>query len=160
MENIDDLQSNLPLPENLDAILVKSKVDLEAKIEEQTRGIMFRSRANWVEYGERSSKYFFSFEKSRYNAKTSSVLIDKSIEYREDADILRLEKTYYQQLYARDDRCSFNLTNESDVKVPEMEHNLQGCPITKKELGIAIKSMKIIRLQVVMESRLNLQNFL
>ena len=44
------------------------KKDIEIILEEKTRGAMIRSWANWVEWGEKTSKYFLNLEKHNYNS--------------------------------------------------------------------------------------------
>ena len=39
-------------------------------VEEQKNGAKIRSRAKWVEEGERCSKYFYSLEKKNYSNNT------------------------------------------------------------------------------------------
>ena len=69
-EIVSELESRQPLIEAECTILEKAKSDLNDKLLERTRGIMFRSKANWYEFGEKGSKYFLGLEKDRYNAKT------------------------------------------------------------------------------------------
>ena len=38
---------------------------------------MFRSKVKWYEEGEKNTKYFYSLEKARYNAKTCYKIIDE-----------------------------------------------------------------------------------
>lgn len=55
----------LPLKEQLDLI----NVEIEQLNQEKTKGCMMRSKMNWLEYGEKSSAYFFSLEQRNYNRK-------------------------------------------------------------------------------------------
>ena len=45
------------------------KQDIEDIKRIKTEGIMLRSKAKWIEYGEKNSKYFFNLEKRNYNMK-------------------------------------------------------------------------------------------
>ena len=87
-------------------ILEQSRAELEVKLEDRTRGLIFRSKANWYELGEKGTRYFLNLEKSKYNAKTCYSLmgpdgqtIDNQIE------ILNAQKDYYQDLYKEDPWC-------------------------------------------------------
>ena len=143
LEIVGDLEENLPLPEEQDLLLVKTKLDLESLIEENTKGIIFRSRVQWTEYGGKNSKYFFNLEKSRYNAKTCSLLIgENNQEHTEDDDILKLLREYYANFYSSDQRVSFDIENEFNVHVNDEQQKLQSLPITPAELANAIKTMK------------------
>ena len=46
-------------------LLNEAKEILEHFYDEKTRGIIIRARARWHEHGERSSKYFFKFGKTK-----------------------------------------------------------------------------------------------
>ena len=142
MEKIDDLEKQLPLPQAQDEILIQSKIELDQKIDEHTRGIIFRSRAKWVELGEKSSKYFFNLEKARYNAKTSTILLDEEgTEYTNDQDILEMERRYYQELYDIDNTVKFDLKNIYGVTVSEVEFNKQGRDLEIHEIKVAINEL-------------------
>ena len=68
-EIVSGYESNLPLNREDMNLYEESKAELEEKSLERIRGVMFRSKVKWYEEGEKSSKYFFSLEKARYNAK-------------------------------------------------------------------------------------------
>ena len=71
---------------------------------------MFRCKANWYEYGEKSSKYFYSLEKAKYNAKTCYKLInDQNQVLHNPQDILQEQREYYAKLYDIDQDVNFNL---------------------------------------------------
>ena len=69
-ERVNELEANLPLNKTEDELLQETKNDLEEKLYDKVKGMIFRSKARWYEQGEKNTKYFFSLEKSRYNAKT------------------------------------------------------------------------------------------
>ena len=143
LESIKELESNLPLQEKDDIILMKTKRDLNQLVDENTKGIIFRSRANWCEYGVKSSRYFFNLEKSKYNSKTCQLLIDEQgTQHTSDDEILRLAHKHYCTLYKRDNNCKFTLQNVFDVKVPEEEKCKQSGDIQDCEILTAIKGLK------------------
>lgn len=61
LEALED-SGNLANPEDL----VKVKMDLDEISMIKTRGAMVRSKANWAENGERSTKYFLGLGKRNY----------------------------------------------------------------------------------------------
>ena len=74
--------------------MVDTKNELEQKIFDRTKGVIFRSKAKWHELGEKSSKYFFSLEKAKYNAKTCNKLLDTNgEEIVGDMDIISIKGT-------------------------------------------------------------------
>ena len=46
---------------------VKSELENIKRV--RTKGIMLRSRANWIEFGEKNSKYFFNLAKRNHDIK-------------------------------------------------------------------------------------------
>lgn len=97
---------------------VKNKLD---KISfDWTYGACVRSKARWYEFGERSSKYFFSLEKRNYEIKciTSLIKDDKST-ITDPEKILDEQRCYYQSLYSSNNPQvkdpKFNLFFENDM---------------------------------------------
>ena len=120
-----------------------TRADLEEKTLERIQGLMFRSKAKWYEEGEKSSKYFFSLEKAKYNAKTCyKILTDEGKEVTETQEILREQMTFYEDLYKEDTNVKFTLENHYEVKVPEEIKLMQEQQITMEDLQVAIKGMK------------------
>ena len=63
-EIVNNMEQRLPLEKEEYDLLDKTKLELEEKMEEKARGIMFRSKVRWYEMGEKSTKYFFSLRES------------------------------------------------------------------------------------------------
>ena len=57
-------------------ILSETNKELELFRQRELKGIILRSKANWIENGEKSSKYFSSLEKRNYINKTVSEIIN------------------------------------------------------------------------------------
>ena len=141
-EKIDEYESNLPLSPEQDKLLQETKADLEGKQIERVKGLIFRSKVRWVEGGEKNTKYFYALEKARYNAKTCYKLIDdENREISKPAEILKLQKDFYTDLYSEDKEVKFNLFNSYNIYVPEAIKMNQDEQITMSELEIAIKGM-------------------
>ena len=79
-EKVNEYEAKLPLTKEEDELWTKTKIELEDKMLERAEGVMFRSKARWQEEGEKNTKYFFSLEKARYNAKTCFKLIQEDQE--------------------------------------------------------------------------------
>ena len=142
LEKIDEYESNFPLEEDQNKILQKSKIDLEEKLLEKARGNIFRSKVKWYEEGERNTKYFFSLEKARYNAKTCYTMItENQQEVTDTYDILNHQRHFYQNLYEKDEDVEFSLKNNSNIRVPKEIKEEQNLQITIRDLEIAIKPM-------------------
>ena len=104
--------------------------------------MMFRSKVKWYELGERSSKYFYSLEKSRYNAKTCYKIIDdEGTEICNPDAILEEQRRFYEELYMEDEDVCFNLENTYNIHVPRQIREHQCIQIAPADLEEAIKGM-------------------
>ena len=141
-EKVNDYESQLPLNKDEDKLLDETKAELEEKAMERTRSIMFRSKVQWHEEGEKSSKYFFSLEKARYNAKTCyKMLLEDGSEVQDPDRILQEQRKFYQELYDIDQDVQFSLVNHTDILVPMQIRESQNQQLEFIDLEKAIKSM-------------------
>ena len=141
-EIVNDFEANLPLNQQQDELYEKTKVDLEEKLLERAKGLIFRSKVRWYEGGEKNTKYFFSLEKARYNAKTCYKLIDeKGNETTEVQDILNMQRDFYKELYEVDDFVHFNMRNTGSKSVPKSIYEQQSQELVLTDLAVATKSM-------------------
>ena len=97
----------------MDAILREirdCRATLESIYKVKTDGCMVRARANWMEYGERNSKYFISLEKRNQKQKVITRLHSHTGQIiTKSKDILDEEKYFYQQLYSSSNPPNFNI---------------------------------------------------
>ena len=110
---------------------------------EEAEGHKIRSRAKWIEDGEKPTRYFFGLEKSRQNNNTITKLKDDTI-LTEDIEILDEARTFYQDLYTAE------LTNPLDQTwlLQQLEKSLseedkESCEgsMTEKETTEAVKEI-------------------
>ena len=87
-------------PENL-----KQRNDLENELkinrEGKVKSSILKSKANWIENGEKCSKYFCNLETKRYTEK----LLTKT------EDIMSEQKHFYENLYSKKEHLSHRKTN-------------------------------------------------
>ena len=141
-EKLNDYESRLPLNREENNLMQETRTELEELVMEKTKGIMFRSKAKWYEEGERNTKYFFSLEKAKYNAKTCyRILNEEQQEIEDPYQILEYQRNFYEKLYDRDEDVSFNLKNNYGITVPSNIKHDQDQPITQEEIQAAIKTM-------------------
>lgn len=127
-----------------------SKVDkLHTLVEEQKVGAQIRSRAKWIEEGEKCTKYFFNLEKQHCSNNTIKQLKRENGTYTtSDREILEEQHKYYKNLYD-----SENISEESmnshlkNIKMlntlSEQEAKLLEGTIKEDECKNAIDSMKL-----------------
>ena len=141
-EIVNDYESKLPLTEEEDNLLLQSKADLEEKLLEKAKGLLFRSKARWYEEGEKNTKYFYSLEKARYNAKTCfKVITEQGQEVEGSSEILEAQRIFYKDLYSEDKHVKFGMTNTLGIKVPDEIQETQELQITQQEIEKAIMQM-------------------
>ena len=103
----------------LERRILKQQLDL--LYEQKARGYQIRSRARWVEEGEKSSGYFLSLEKERQSSNRIDCLNDSSGELRHTDDgILDVAKSFYKELYTNKPCSDENL--ESYFSSLQREH--------------------------------------
>ena len=141
-EKVNEYEDNMPLEQNDYLLYSKTKQDLEEKMEEKVKGMIFRSKVKWYELGEKGSKYFFSLEKARYNAKTCYKLInEEGHEMLLTQDILNEQRKFYSTLYEQDQDVQFDLQNTHGIYVPDEIRKQQEKQINVKDLEGAIIRM-------------------
>ena len=141
-EKVNEYEARLPLDQEEDDLYEKTKLDLEEKMNERVEGIMFRSKARWYELGEKNTKYFYSLEKVKYNAKTCYKLIsEEGNDIVGDKNILEIQKDFYEKLYSVDQDVQFCLQNEWNIRVPLDIRVAQDISLTMEDLQVAAMSM-------------------
>ena len=142
-EIVNQYEAQLPLNLEDSELLQKTKMELEEKLFERVKGVMFRSKVKWYEEGEKNTKYFFALEKAKYNAKTCYKLINENQqEIVEPQEILENQRKFYEELYAEDKDVEFSMNNIYGVHVPKDIQECQNKQIEMEELESAIKRMK------------------
>uniref|UniRef100_A0A9J8DK74 Reverse transcriptase domain-containing protein n=1 Tax=Cyprinus carpio carpio TaxID=630221 RepID=A0A9J8DK74_CYPCA len=131
----DDKQSLYTLQSRLDDLFL-----------EKARGAFIRSRAKWLEFGEKNSAYFFNLEKKRgSNKRISSLYINNSLS-NDPSMISSYVSNFYQNLYT----SSFDLVASSlffrkvHSVIPKInDHNRELCeePFTIDDLYNIVKRM-------------------
>ena len=79
-----------------------TKMQLENIIEIRIKCQILRSKANFYEYGERSSKFFLNLEKKRAEASTLHCLYDTNGVLQTDyKEILKVLNGFYSKLFEK-----------------------------------------------------------
>ena len=117
---------------------------LEELIEERLRGVQTRSRALWLEQGEKPTRYFFSLEKRKQAKHTINKLKTTAGEITKDIEILTETRRFYQTLYssvpASTEDQNFFLRQVTRTLSHDQRNSCEG-PITTTELETALHDM-------------------
>ena len=115
------------------------QLELDKYYESEARGVQIRARAQWLEQGERNTKYFANIEKHQQQANCIKMLSDKDNNLITDNNgILKECTNFYRELYtsskpSQDDINNYlstldlNVVNEQDKIICEKEINDSEC---------------------------------
>ncbi len=131
-------ESKLDQDDNYKDICDTIRKEIEQIEEEKLRGNIIRSRAQWIEEGEKCSKYFMQLENRNYKSKCITALLNENnhiIDKQED--ILKECRSFYKNLYTeQNDRRNFEdstfFNNEHNV-LSENESNLCESLVSENE---------------------------
>ena len=142
-EYVSDMQDNMPLPEPQMNLYEQTKEELDNLMLGRAQQLIFRSKVRWVEEGEKSTKYFFNLEKSRYNAKTCSrLLLDNGDIISDDMRILEEQQRYYSTLYAHEDGICFDIPNSEQFIISKEHEQLCAEELNLSDLTKAVAELK------------------
>ena len=128
-------------------------LDLKNKWEhiqtQKLNGSIIRSKAKWVEHGEKNSKYFLNLEKRNFNTKyIRKLILNNGIEISEPDMIIKEQKQFYTDLYQSSIDSANIYSNENiflnNRDIPELDQsNKQVCEsqLTMEDIHKALMSM-------------------
>ena len=124
--------------------------ELDSILMHKARGAMLRSRAKWVEDGEKNTSYFLKLEHRNHKLKSISTLLTGTGEtITGRSEILKEEHKYYQKLYSNNDNASQDLphleksflANPSIPKLTDEEQEMCDSPLGVDECSMALKEL-------------------
>lgn len=124
--------------------------ELDGILTHKARGAMLRSRAKWIEDGEKNTSYFLKLEHRNHKLKSISSLYTNTGEIITGRkEILQEEQRYYQHLYSNKDSRSNDLThlenhflnNPSIPKLTNEEQEMCDSPLILDECSVALKDL-------------------
>ena len=103
-----ELQDELSVLEEREHLTEREKqnmMDVKNRIhsllKEKERGVIIRSRAQWLEHGEKATKFFYSLEKKRQSHNIiRELLIENNVKINDDENILNNICEFYENLYS------------------------------------------------------------
>ena len=144
-ENIRKLENKENLNQNEMVELEDKKCLLQEIREKKIRGMMIRSRLQWLQDGEKPSKYFCGLENRNFVSKRMSFIeTDNHDILFEQEDLIRETKSFYQSLYSKKETDNVDLETiiQEPIKLDNQEkESLEGL-ITYQEAIAVLKNMK------------------
>lgn len=124
------------------------KAELETLRNNKIKGSIIRAKAQWLDAGEKPSKYFLNMENRNYTSKLiPKIILESGEEVLEQNNILKEQRSFYKNLYSEKNTASSEDIREQikDLPRPKLSHEKSGSlegRITWQELAMALKSMK------------------
>jgi hypothetical protein len=127
------------------------KEEIEQYNSEKARGAWLRSKADWLEYGERNSSFFLKLENRNRQVKNIVTLIDEAgTIVTGQQDILNEELKFYKNLYTQpEDKGSENrdeikefFMSETIPKISKEDNIMCDMQMSMEEIGRALKDLK------------------
>ena len=144
LEEINNIEKTYD-PSKEDSLKIKQKELFDIR-QKKIEGVKVRSRARWVEEGEKANKYFCNLENRNFISKMMPHLTrsDGTIASKQE-EIIEETKLFYENLYSYkevDDVDLDNILNFQDIrKLNDNEKDSLEGPITIQEALKALKNM-------------------
>ena len=128
--------------------LLQAETRLDELISQELEGVITRSKAKWVEKGERCTKYFFGLERSNAKKKMITKLVDEeSGECMLTQDkIADYAVKYYQKIYSsthpNKEKISDYISQSEIDSIPDSLSSTLDEQVTLEEMETVIKSLK------------------
>ena len=124
--------------------LAQLNTDLQNIHKEELKGAYVRSRADWIEHGEKPSKLFLNLEnKNRVNKNISEIKLDDQTTITNQNEILVCLRNFYSDLYKAREMPTTETNYEIHPnRLNQKEKDRLENPITKKEIDDALAKMK------------------
>lgn len=125
--------------------LEELKLQLQEFRENRLKGIIIRSRINWLDQGEKPSKYFCHLENRNYRAKRMCFLErENGDRIYEQKELVEETKNFYKKLYEKRNVETIDLDNlvNNQKKLTDIERESLEGEITFVEATEALKNMK------------------
>ena len=125
--------------------LKEKNQELQILYEIEIKGYIIRSKTEYIEGGEKNTKYFANLEKKRSEAKTLHKLNTERKEITNQKEILNEVRSFYEKLYTEqivDDDKMEQMSKNISAKLNEEEKNIIEGQITEYECTCALRDMQ------------------
>ena len=125
------------------------KAELQEFRENKLKGSLIRSKARWIEKGEKPSRYFCNLENRNFVSKRMTSLLDKNnIELQNPVDIKKEVFSFYKKLYSSNEDSIVDVILEERLETDEIPKlsdfqslSIEG-PITYEEASFTLFNMQ------------------
>ena len=131
--------------DNVSQQLDTAKKELEDLNKEQVMASIFRSKCEWAEHGEKSSKFFLNLEKHNYeNKHITAIEVNKDTILTDEKEVLDEIKNFYETLYSSNqiDHKKLDEVLKDIPKLNDRQKKQTKGLITYEECLKALKSLK------------------
>ena len=142
--NLNNIVNTGQYTKELYNTLIEKNEEMIQIRKKEMNGMQIRSRANWLEYGEKPSKFFLNLESKNMINKNMTELETDMGKITDQGKILEAVKRFYEDLYKKEipkNQPEYN-PNITPHKISETDKNTLESPITKEELDIALGKSK------------------
>jgi hypothetical protein len=126
----------------VDADLFSLNLELDKVLNDRTKILSNKSRLKWLEFGEKSNKYFLNLNKSFQNSSYFKSFVCNGNELFDSPSKVKAVHEFYSQLYdfhMNDDATKF-LSSVNVGSISSDYNNKLKAPVTKKELVVVLKN--------------------
>ena len=150
LREVEEIDLKLSLDLNNDKLVEEKEqliTQLNKILDQETEGLIIRSRIRWTEEGEKSSRYFCNLEK-RLGEKKSIFRIknDNDEVVSDQLKLLEEINTFYQHLYKKQNEDFDAIEGFLDsIDIPQLDvldKDFLEAPLSKQELYDVVTSMK------------------
>lgn len=110
-------------------------------------GVKIRSKVQWLENGEKPTRFFFKLERERFEKNSlTSILTENDIEVFSRAELEDAHVQFYTKLFSEepiDSECKQQCFEHFSKTLPEFEQKLCDEPISLIELTNSIKTLNL-----------------
>lgn len=147
IKELDDYSKRTPMLDSDKTAFINLKSKLDECSSRRARGAFIRSKAKWIEDGERNTAYFCGLEKRRQERNLINTLMINNVECMEPKVIAEEVYKFYKELYtpSSSDKDTALLENikHNIPTISEDFKNLCNADIEMFELEAAVKQLPL-----------------
>ena len=125
-----------------DIIIDTLKTELEKEYLYVAKSSLLQLKMKWIIEGEKNTKYFLNFERSKVKKKTMTKVKTLSGVLKDLKVILAEQSKYFKKLYQSNPEICFELQSDLGIEISELQKQEIKSEITKEEISKNLKSFR------------------